>query len=255
MIMFDINDMVVTNIEPPVVVYSKKGRVFQMENRPWFGLSFCTCGQISYKMNGKTYISNKDSIVILPQNATYTLYGDKEGIFPLINFNCENFYCHDILVIPVKNLPPYLRAFENINNLFLHNKSKLKIYSAFYNLLDEVFALDSQIHPLLQKAVEFIEKNIGDTELSNSTLAKSVNISEVYLRKLFLKYYDTTPKQYILEVRVRKAKQLLEENRISVTAISQECGFSSVYHFCRAFKQKVGISPTEYASSRKPYLI
>ena len=159
------------------------------------------------------------------------------------------------MVIPVKNLPPYLRAFENINNLFLHNKSKLKIYSAFYNLLDEVFALDLQIHPLLQKVVEFIEKNIGDTELSNSKLAKSVNISEVYLRKLFLKYYDTTPKQYILEVRVRKAKQLLEENRISVTAISQECGFSSVYHFCRVFKQKVGISPTEYANSRKSYLI
>ena len=253
--MFNADNLVVTDIEQPKVVYSQKGRVFEMKNRPCFGLSFCTCGQISYKMNGKTYISNKDSIVILPKNATYTLFGDKEGIFPLINFNCENFYCHDILVIPVKNLPPYLRAFENINNLFLHNKSKLKIYSAFYNLLDEVFALDPQIHPLLQKAVEFIEKNIGDTELSNSTLAKSVNISEVYLRKLFLKYYDTTPKQYILDLRIQKAKHLLAETLLSVTAVSAECGFSNLYHFCRIFKQKTGLTPTEYAESSKSYSI
>ena len=95
--------------------------------------------------------------------------------------------------------------------------------------------------------IEYIEKNLSDPLLSNAQLAKQVGFSEVYLRKLFLKHYGTTPKQYILDIRLQKAKQLLAETPFSVTAVAEECGFSSVFHFCRAFKQKTGMTPSEFS--------
>lgn len=253
--MFNADNLVVTDIEQPKVVYSQKGRVFEMKNRHCFGLSFCMGGQITYVMDGKSYISNRDSIVLLPQGCTYTLYGDKEGFFTLINFNCENIKTNEILVIPTDNIQQLIKDFEAFNNLFLHNKSKFKIYSAFYEMLDKVFAAESQKHPLLQSAISFIEDNISDLQLSNVTLANHVNISEVYLRKLFLRYIGATPKQYILDLRIQKAKHLLAETILSVTAVSAECGFSNLYHFCRIFKQKTGLTPTEYAESSKSYSI
>ena len=75
------------------------------------------------------------------------------------------------------------------------------------------------------------------------------------MRKLFLSYYHITPKQYVLDIRIRKAKQLLCDTPFSVTAIAEECGFSSVYHFCRVFKEKTGFTPTEYANLNKIYQI
>jgi AraC-like DNA-binding protein len=46
---------------------------------------------------------------------------------------------------------------------------------------------------------------------------------------------------------MRRAKQLLTDGMLTVSAIAEQCGFSSVYHFSRAFKQTTGLSPTAYA--------
>ena len=68
-------------------------------------------------------------------------------------------------------------------------------------------------------------------------------VSEVYFRKLFLKHMNTSPKQYIIDIRLQKAKQLLAEGVFSISAISEKCGFSNPYHFCRIFKDRIGIPP------------
>ena len=77
-------------------------------------------------------------------------------------------------------------------------------------------------------------------------LAQLCNISEVHFRKLFKEEFDKSPKQYILDMRIRRAKQLLRDGVFKINAISEECGFSSEYHFSRIFKQKTGMNPTEY---------
>jgi len=56
-------------------------------------------------------------------------------------------------------------------------------------------------------------------------------------------------------MRIQKAKSLLTNGTHTITAVSEECGFSSLYHFCRAFKEKTGMTPTEYAKDSKIYQI
>lgn len=247
--------IIITDIATPGIVHSEKGRCMEMEKRLYYGLSLCLGGQITYTMNGKKYVSNQDSAVLLPQGGTYSLYGDKEGLFPLINFRCENYACDEIGVFALENPQACIKDFETIRNLMLYGGSRLKIYSVFYELLSKVFSLSASMHTPMHSAIQYIEKNISDPNLSNEEIAKKMGISEVYLRKLFATHQKTTPKQYILDMRIRKAKQLLVDTPFTITAIAEECGFSSLYHFCRVFKLRTGTTPSEYAAKNRIYKI
>ena len=97
-------------------------------------------------------------------------------------------------------------------------------------------------------AINYIENHLFEPDLSNEGIASALGISEVYLRKLFRQGCRTTPKQYILSLRLARAKQLLCHTNYSVTRVSEACGFSCVYHFCRSFKNKVGCTPREFSA-------
>ncbi|MBR3994676.1 MAG: helix-turn-helix transcriptional regulator [Clostridia bacterium] len=56
-------------------------------------------------------------------------------------------------------------------------------------------------------------------------------------------------------MRIQKAKFLLANGVLTITAISEECGFSSLYHFCRIFKEKTGFTPSEYSKNNRIYKI
>ena len=247
------NELIITNIEQPFTVHSPKGKHSKITNRSSYGLSFCIDGQITYSMNGKTYVSDPEHAIILPKDCTYTLHGDREGAFPVINFQSSNFELDNFMVLPLKNPQHFIKDYEALKAMFLFQENRLKIFSAFYELLHMLYLEQLPQYDLLKPAISYIETNIADTDLSNTILAKQMNISEVYLRKLFSSYYNTTPKQYILDIRIRKAKQLLLDTPMTVTAISEACGFSSLYHFCRAFKNRTGTSPMEYAKNNRKH--
>lgn len=246
-----LENMLVTQITPPGTVQVKEGTIYKKINRTDFGLSLCKEGQITYTMHGKKYISNRTNAVLLPQGGTYSLHGDVDGLFPLINFTCENLTLDEIIVFPLQNPQVCMKLCETMSNQFLYKSGYFKIQSTFYELLHEITSENKALPRRLNTITQYIEKNLSNPELSNTVLAKQISISEAYLRDLFLAHYNITPKQYILDLRVRKAKQMLVNTPYTVTAIAKECGFSSLYHFCRIFKKKTGMAPTEYAAKNK----
>jgi len=237
------------------VVHAKKGHYYEMDNRTYFGLSFCMGGQITYTMNRKKYVSSQGNAILLPQGGSYFLIGDKEGLFPVIDFSCTGLDCKEITVLPLDDPQGCIKRFNALRQLMLRNDSHLKKYSAFYDLLDQLTAPKKQTPELLHFIMKYLDDHIQDPTLSNDQLAKHIGISEVYLRKLFQSHYHTTPRQYILDMRIRKARQLLVDTPFTVATIAEECGFSSVYHFCRSFRQRTGQTPTQYAVEHKIYQI
>jgi AraC-like DNA-binding protein len=121
--------------------------------------------------------------------------------------------------------------------------------SAFYSLIDGIISQTDESGSIISGAVAYLEANLSDMMLNNEILAKQANISEVYFRQLFLKQFGITPRQYIIGARIAKAKQLLSSGNKKISAIAEECGFASVYHFCRCFKEKTDMTPTEYMNS------
>ena len=242
---------IVTEIEEPVTVHFAKGKTVHMKNRRCYGLSFCSSGQLTYTQNGRHFLSDANHAILLPQNGTYSIFGDREGFFPVLNFRCEGLDCPEIVTIPLSNPQSCLRECEALRASFLFGGSRAKVFSIFYGLLDKLSAGSRLGTDPLLPAIRYLESNLQDPALSNTQLAAQAGISEVYLRKLFSKYHHTTPKQYILELRLQKARQLLSQSPATVTETAEQCGFSSLYHFCRIFKEKTGMTPTQYAKQHK----
>lgn len=244
--MEELRNIVVTEICEARTVLSLKGRAEKMVNRKHYGLSFCAEGQITYIHNGIPYVSDPQRAVLLPKGQNYTIRGDKTGIFPVLNFECANFSCDTVVSIPVDTVEPLMKDYEQIKSLLLFEMNKPKIMSIFYRMIaflsDRDFAQDSILFP----AMEYLKNNYASCDLTNEILAGKCRISEVYFRKLFANTYGTTPKQYIINARINKAKQLLADGAMKIHEVSEQCGFSDAYHFCRLFRQKTGMTPTEY---------
>lgn len=250
-----LKNIIVTGIEPPMVVHSEKDKKVQITNRRWYGLSLCLSGQITYQMNGRFSVSNEQCAILLPKGGTYSLIGNKEGLFPVINFYCENFSCNEIIRIPLKNPQSFIRDFEAMQKSYLRGDGQLEMFSIFYKMLHALSAENKAGANILAPAIQYIENNISDPALCNTVLAKALGISEVYFRKLFYKHCSISPKQYILDFRIQKAKQMLVETPYTVLSISESCGFSSPNHFCRTFKQHTGLTPTQFALQNSTYEI
>ncbi len=250
----DFDKIIITKVLSVVTVHSPKGRIDSTTNRPSYALSFTNDGQITYTHRGKTFVSDRFSAVILPKGQTYDIKGDKDGVFPVINFECENFHADTLTVFPVKNMNFVMKDYEHLKNILLKNKSNLHIMGLFYNLLYNIINQNSDNPAPLSPAIDYIENNLS-SEITNLLLSEKCHLSEEHFRKQFKKFYGISPGQYIINLRIGKAKQLLSEGFIKISAIAEQCGFSNPYHFCRLFKQKTGITPSEYMKQNKAYTL
>lgn len=244
-----LDGIVVTKIENLITVTTPREKSYGVKNREFYGLSFCIEGQITYTLDNEKYISDRTCAVILPKGRSYMLHHDKNGIFPLINFQCAEPLCDKHLLIPIDNPDQYIKDFETMRQLSLFDGNRMKIMSIFYGMLHRLASHTSS--GILAPAIKYIEANYHDPTLSNCDLAEQCHISEVYLRKLFAEKYGMTPKQFIIDIRLNKAKQLLSEGKLRIFDVAEQCGFSSPYHFCRTFKEHVGVTPSDYAQNNR----
>lgn len=104
------------------------------------------------------------------------------------------------------------------------------------------------ICPRIGQALRQIDQNLGEP-LSLSELAAALEMSVSHFRQRFAREVGKSPGQYIVQQRIRRAKELLRDPRQSITTISHELGFASSQHFATTFRQWVGLPPTEYRRS------
>ncbi len=97
----------------------------------------------------------------------------------------------------------------------------------------------------LQRVLEYIEVHLSES-LHLSALAKIVDMSESHFSRSFKKSTNIAPHQYLLNRRVEKAKQLLQQPQLSILAVALECGFAHHGHLSRHFKRIVGTTPKQF---------
>lgn len=247
----DIQNTVITEILGVGTVYSPKGRRVEMKNRPCYGLSLCMDGQITYTHNGREYVSDRDHAIILPMGQSYSIRGDRTGDFPVINFLSLHPICDTVTVLEVGNRELLLKNYEEMKHLFIYKNYRAKLISLFYEMLHELSQQENAGE--LHGALKYIYENYHLPEITNARLAEECRISEVYFRRLFKERFQVSPKQFIIALRLQKAKQLLSEGGQKIWAISEACGFASAYHFCRAFKQHTGMTPNQFRKQNQTF--
>ena len=101
---------------------------------------------------------------------------------------------------------------------------------------------------IVRQAQQFISEHIRE-KLSVPLVAAHVDVSPSYLTVLFHKNLQISPGEYIRRVKLQESKQMIRENDLNFTEIAAVLQYSTVHHFSRQFKEKFGITPSEYAKS------
>lgn len=95
------------------------------------------------------------------------------------------------------------------------------------------------------RALDFIHHNFG-YDMGVAEIARTVGIHRTYLYRIFMEQLGQSPKDYLTEVRLEKAAEMLGGTGLSVTEIALSCGFREVSLFDRHFRGRYGCAPLKY---------
>ena len=94
----------------------------------------------------------------------------------------------------------------------------------------------------LARSIEIMRDSI-ETPVSPSEIAERLGISTRQLERLFGKYLNTSPKKYLMEMRLERAQKLLLQTEASITEVAFACGFENPGHFSRVYRSSFGVTP------------
>jgi two-component system response regulator YesN len=193
--------------------------------------------------------------------------GTKEDLYRLFEeldkklFSAKQYLSHEYLCINLSHIfLKYARDCNvNISDIittslvteFNEFKNSKKLFDHFISLILTVReqSKKSKINnseKVLQDAIEYIESNYDNPDLSLELVCSEINISVSHLSMLFKKKKGINFIKYIITFRMEMAKKLFRETDLKVINISTQCGYSNVYYFSHSFKKYTGITPGKF---------
>lgn len=144
-----------------------------------------------------------------------------------------------ILQLKVRNL---LRSREAFRNIFQDQKAlQIEPRRVTLNSTDEKF---------VQEVLDSIEKNMNNTDYSVEILNQEVGMSRTLLYKKLKALTGQSPIEFIRNIRLKRAAQLLEQNELTIAEITYLVGFQDLQYFRECFKKLFGVTPSEYSQSQ-----
>lgn len=107
---------------------------------------------------------------------------------------------------------------------------------------------ESPDEKLMRRIAKVINENISDPKLNIDKIAREVGISRVHLYRKLKELTNQSARDYLRNIRLKHAAELLKLGNSNVSRIAELTGFSNIAVFSHAFKEFYGVSPKEYAS-------
>jgi AraC-like DNA-binding protein len=98
---------------------------------------------------------------------------------------------------------------------------------------------------IIKRARIIFRTNI-EQDINIEKVANELCVSYAWFRKTFKTYTGIAPHQYLIQLKIEKAKMLLGNRSRSIKEIAFSLNFESAFYFSKLFKEKVGVSPKEY---------
>ena len=102
----------------------------------------------------------------------------------------------------------------------------------------------------LQRITETIENHISDSDFNADVLSEKIGMSRMQLYRKLRSLTDQTVHEFIRNIRLKRAVQLLEQKRMTITEVAYEVGFNDLTYFARCFRKQFDKSPSEYISNK-----
>ena len=171
----------------------------------------------------------------------------RQGSNPYWQFNKNNYhFCNNIELTQIMNkvinhCSSTLPCKDILADLALQ---ELIVNIIQIQNLKSVEEVDDKNNPL-SFIITYIKANITD-EINLEALSKKACMSKSTFYRTFKKEFGLSPNEYIINERIKKAKQLLQQTKATIKSVCFECGFSDVNYFARLFRSLEGIPPSQY---------
>lgn len=138
-----------------------------------------------------------------------------------------------------------------INNIAEMREALKKRYAGNLRFEPENVKVASPDEKFMKKVMQVAEKNIPNSELDIEKFAAEVGVSRMQLYRKLSALTDMTVKEFIRNVRLKRAVQLLEQKTMTVSEVAYAVGFKDLSHFRKCFKQQYGMSASEYSKNKQ----
>ena len=212
------------------------------------GTGVSTIGEQAFSYSDHTYC-------IIPPGTLHSEYTETETDLMYIGFQYDNSLGE--LPIAMITDSEKLSIFHSMNGILQEMSNREANYTLMLTLhlnmlivetlrIIRVKLAEENDIPLQMGYVKNYIKDNYNKNFKPEELATTIGYSYHYFRHLFKEQYGITLKQYVIELRIKHAKELLQETSQSISQIAGECGFSSTSRFISMFKQHVGESPLAF---------
>lgn len=145
---------------------------------------------------------------------------------------------------------------QELKNLFKEYDNVEERYRQIYIIFEKIICTanvddsETENDDYIIAAKQYMHDNIKE-DFSISLIADELNISISYFNRIFKQRTGITPLQYMTNIRLKRAKDLLSNTQMTIKDIAAEVGYKEIRSFVRYFKKIEGITPTEYKSLNK----
>jgi len=133
-----------------------------------------------------------------------------------------------------------------INNFLSFHKTASKGNKKVVSLSPSEVEITHPDERFIKKALEIIEKHIDDSEFSIKDFSREIGASRMQLYRKIQAITNQTVKEFIRNIRLERAAQLLQKKAFTINEIAYMVGFREISYFRKCFKEKYGLTPTEY---------
>ena len=192
------------------------------------GLSFCEMLKTDVRTN---------HIPVIMLTAKATLDDRLKGLQLGADDYLSKPFNREELEIRIGNL---LKQRETLRQKYVQQVSKISSVTT----KEKNFSLDEQF---LQKAREMAEMHLGDSSFDVERFSKEMNMSRTNLHRKLKALTDVSTTEFIRNIRLQRAAQLLKQHKGTVSDIAYQVGFESLPYFSKSFQEQFGVPPSEYA--------
>lgn len=104
---------------------------------------------------------------------------------------------------------------------------------------------------LMERVMKYMNEHLTDPDLNVEKLTEDVGISRAQLHRKLKEIAGVSAGEFIRNLRLEQAARLIEEGQINITQVAYSVGFSNQTHFSTVFKKHYGMSPSEYAETKR----
>lgn len=174
--------------------------------------------------------------------------------YTVINFVISHlsFTIYNAVSIVQKNNSLLIDSDFNTATLLLNNSETIEeVNSKFFRIFEEIkLILENKRSMKHENLIQSINSIIGaeymNASLCLNSIAENLNMNPSYIGRLYRQYTLKTIPDYITEIRMEKAKELLSKTQYSILEISEKTGFTNSSYFYKTFKRENGVTPADF---------